>query len=816
MNKPNDTILDYFLDFVRDLLKYWYVAAISLLLSLGVALFYLKFAAKTYQVNASVLLRTEKSNAYGGRTDDLLKVYEMIERDKNLQNEVYFLQSSPLIKSVVEEMDLMVSYYLQEDKIPKEAEFSLKELYTNSPFIIIPSKKHLQPVNMLFWVKILNEESFMIAAAEEDVTIVDFTDESVAFNSTPFKLSGTFKFGEEIGNTFSSFRVLLNSNYNADMYLGKDLFFRFNTNQVLTNVFKGSLSAETSDVDATMVDLSFKCSNVEMGISFLNGLIHNYIDRSLEEKNYLAVKTIEHLDFQLSDISNSLGSSEEELQNIRRSTSVMNIDEKAGNLYNQIQTYETQKDDIERRRGYLMQMDEYFAQNKDSTSFLAPSSMGLDDPLLNSLIGELTTLNSEKQQIINNNQLRNPRLRTIEASISNLKEVIVENLKYSINTANAELREVQAQIRVLQRDFNSLPYTQRRLLGIERKFNLNENIYMSLLEQRIQAQIIKSSNLPDCEIVEPPFFASVSSPKKMVVLIGALFIGMLIPIIFIFSKKLFTTRVIDKEELRNYTKLSQIGAIPQSTRTGINVIIEQPNSVTAEAFHSLRSNIIYYLMGKTNQVILVTSTMEGEGKSFSALNIASSLAVTNNKTVLVEFDLRRPSDLYSRLGIRGLVGVSSYLINKSSLDEITINSGIDNLDIVLAGQIPPNPIELISSRKTEQLFEDLRKKYDYIVIDTPPYGVLTDSFVLMKFADIKIYVARLGYVKKRILISSLEDIEAKNIDNVQILLNGESPKQGSYGKYYTNHRKGLLSRSVKPQKKKNASKIVSNKHKMEV
>jgi capsular exopolysaccharide synthesis family protein len=273
--------------------------------------------------------------------------------------------------------------------------------------------------------------------------------------------------------------------------------------------------------------------------------------------------------------------------------------------------------------------------------------------------------------------------------------------------------------------------------------------------------------------------------------------------------------VIDKEELRNYTRLSQIGSIPQNGRGVINVINEQPNSVTAEAFHTLRSNIIYYLMGKTNQVILVTSTMEGEGKSYSALNIATSLAVTNNRTVLVEFDLRRPSDLYSRLGIRGLVGVSSYLINKSSLDEITIHSATENLDIILAGQIPPNPIELISSRKTEELFEELRKSYDYIVIDTPPYGVLTDSFVLMKFADIKIYVARLGYVKKRILISSLEDIEAKNIDNVLILLNGESPKQGSYGKYYTKQRKGLFSKTIKPPVKK-SHRSIADKHKMKV
>jgi capsular exopolysaccharide synthesis family protein len=408
---------------------------------------------------------------------------------------------------------------------------------------------------------------------------------------------------------------------------------------------------------------------------------------------------------------------------------------------------------------------------------------------LSGLIEELTTLNAERQTIINNNQLRNPRLRTIDISITNLKNVIAENLKYSINAASAELSDLDKRIRMLNREFQGLPYTQRRLLGIERKFNLNEDIYMSLLEQRIQAQIIKASTLPDCTVIEPPQYAGIHSPKTFILLFVAVVLGIAIPAMFIAGKKLFTNRILEKDELKSYTNLPQIGSIPLDSKSTIKVIVDQPNSITAEAFHSVRSNLIYYLMGKTNQVILITSTMEGEGKSFTALNIASSLAVTNNKTVLIEFDLRRPSELYNKLGLRGLVGVSSLLINKASLDEITINSDVENLDIVLAGQVPPNPIELLSSQRTAQLFEELRRKYDYIIIDTPPYGVLTDSFVLMKYADIILYVTRLGQVKRRMLLSSFEDIASKNIENIHILVNGEIPKQGSYGKYYTTNKR---------------------------
>ncbi|MEZ5072887.1 MAG: polysaccharide biosynthesis tyrosine autokinase [Bacteroidales bacterium] len=785
----NDNVLNYLIEFIRDLLKFWYIVVISMGLTLGLGMFYVKFAAKTYNVAASVVIKTEQAGTFGGISDNMNRVNDLIEQDKNLQNEIYLLSSTPLIRSVVDEMDIQVAYYLQEDKIPMEVEFSMKELYKGSPILVIPDNKHFQPVDIYFYVKILDDETYMVWADEKEVAILNFETDEVVVPSTSFHLSGSTNSGEVVTTPFTSFRMILNSNYNSEAYQGKDLFFQFRSRGALALQFKADLSVEASSIDATMVDMYVKSDNLQKGIDFLNRLVENYIENNLEKKNFLAEKTIEHLDFQLDDISKSLGSSEQELQDIRRSSSVMNIDEKAGNVYNQLQEAQVQRDDIERRRNYLLQMEDYFTSNRDSSGFMAPSGMGIDDPLLSSLINELTDMTSERQQLINNNQLRSPRLRTLNITIGNLTSVILENVQYSLNTTNAELRDINNRIGGLNREYSSLPYTQRQLLGIERKFNLSENVYMSLLEQRIQAQIIKASTLSDCELVEPPMYAGVAAPKTLLVLVGALILGLFFPTVFVLIRKLFTNRVANKEELRRYTSLNQVGSIPQHTRGAINVIKDQPNSIAAEAFHSLRSNIIYYLMGKSNQIILVTSTMEGEGKSFSALNLASSLAVTNNKTILVEFDLRRPSEIYNKLGIRGLVGVSSYLIRKASIDEITIASGVPNLDIMLAGQIPPNPIELISGEQTQILFDELRKKYDYIIVDTPPYGLLTDSFVLMRYSDLNIYVSRLGIVKKRMLLTTLDDIEAKDIKNLHLLINGDIPKKGAHGKYYTYHKK---------------------------
>ncbi len=402
------------------------------------------------------------------------------------------------------------------------------------------------------------------------------------------------------------------------------------------------------------------------------------------------------------------------------------------------------------------------------------------------MLQELTTLIAKKQSIISNNQLRNPQLKTLNINIQNYMESIADNIKFSLNTTRSELNSLNQKISTLRSEFSSLPYTQRRLLGVERKFNLNEGLYNSLLEKRIQAQIVRTSNLSDCEIVEPPQYMSLASPKKFIVLLGMGFLGLAIPIGFILGKRMIGDKFNDTDELKAYISVPIIGGIPHknSTMALNNVVLSYPKTAIAESFHTVRSNLIYYLLGKDKGTILVTSSFPEEGKSFTALNLATSFATTNNKTVLLEFDLRKPSKVYNELGTRALVGISSYLINRASLDEIIIKTEVPNLDVIQAGQIPPNPIELLSSKKNQELFTELKERYDYIIVDTPPYGLVSDSLILMKYVDIRIYVARLGKIKKNSLIANIEDISSKDILNLFILVNEDtSQKNGAYSNY---------------------------------
>ncbi len=809
MKRSDDVTANNLLQLLKDLMRYWHIVAISLALSFLFAILYLQYSAKTYRVSSSVLLRLENNNNFAGRgggAAEILSAFDFILQDKTLQNEIHFMQSLPLIRDVVGDLDIRTYYYTQNGLIPRRFKFSYENIYRDSPFMVIPTENHLQPVNVYFHINIIDEEKFEITASSDEAVIMNFDEERVVSNSAAFEIEGTYNFGSLISNELASFTVLLNSNFDPDRYINKNLFFKFNNLNWLASSFKNSLSISNKSLESTLVEISVRAENSGLGLEFLNALIQSYIDANLEEANFLASQTIEHIDRQLVDVSQDLTRSEEQLQNLRSSHSVLNIEEKAQNIYLQLENSRRLYDDTRRRLNHLEQLSEYFEEYKDSSRILAPSALGIPNPLLNNLIQELVNLNSEKQRIIHQDQTRNPRLQTIDISIENLKTAISDNIRFTKSNTQSELNDLETKIAHLNEEFASLPGTQRQLLGIERRFNLSDAIYTSLLERRIQAQIIKASKLPDAKIIEPPRHMGVASPNRVIVLFLALFAGMLLPSGAIMGIRLITNRISNKDDIKLITKLPVMGSIPVSQYSEQNVVKDYPRSPIAEAFHMLRTNLVYYLQGESNRTILVTSTAQGEGKSFSAINLATSFALANSKTVLVEFDLRNPNRFVDQaFNANELVGISSFLINKATYEEIIVPTEVPNLEIIQAGPVPPNPIELISNTRTHELFKRLKKEYDFIIIDTPPYGLVTDAFLLMNIADIKIYVSRIGYTKKKALAASMEDIEGKNIDDLYLLINDSYEDKLRYGRYaYAEKKKtkGPLMKKIEYWRKK--------------
>jgi len=771
---------------VRNFFRNWYLFLASLLIFIIIATVYLKISARTYLAGTKILINVEEQRPNSSGSSEYFNVADLMYQNKSLQNELAFLQSTPLIKEVVDDMNLITSYYMQEGRIPipKELLFTLSDIYRQSPFIVVMDKSHYQPVNTMIYVGIRDDETYAIGAQNEQTVIYDFENEKTVRSGVNFELNQIAKFGETVENDYCSFKVLLNSNYNEEQFLGKELFFAFNSTASLANQFHNSLNIRTNERESAIVDMYFEWSNPQIAADFLNNLVDKYIQKNLEAKNRLANSTIEYIDQQLSNISGSLGSSEQQLQNFRSSYDVMSIDEKTRNLSSQIYSMENERDEIESNYRTLQQLSNYFEENKDKDNFVAPSMLGLEDEVLNTLIQEMGQLATEKQDLISRNQLKSPRLKTLTQNIQNIKRVISENLQLRIAAVESDLEDINGRIDNLNRDYNRLPQTQRRLTGLERQFNITNAAYTALMDKRIEAQIARASNRPDCEIIEPVSFMGVTSPNPAKIIALAIAFGLLIPFLYVFAKVYFTDKIKNLDEIDSLSNLKRAGYIPHSDSNKENVVLNEPHTVVTEAFHKAKSNIVYYLLGEQKKVILVTSAVPNEGKSFSSLNVATSFAVAQNKTLLLNFDMRKGNGYFKKLKLEEKPGISSYLINQASLEDIIYQPEIPNLEYIDSGEIPPDPVALISSPRTKELFKEIKNRYDYIIIDSPPYDVFADAFLLMSHADINLFVSRIGTVTRKAFKNSLNDFKNKNIENVYLMVNDLKNVNDSKYAYY--------------------------------
>jgi tyrosine-protein kinase Etk/Wzc len=771
---------------VQVILRHWLLLLFSVLVCSAVAIVYLKVASKTYLAGITVLLDVEERRAARGGSSEYFDVNEMMFQNKSLRNELAYLQSTPLVREVVEDMNLTVSYFMQEGRvpIPKDLIFTLSNIYKQSPFMVIIDESHPQPLNALFGISIFDDETFGIAAIEEPAVIYDFTRGNVVRSGVLININSRYRFGESVEGEHFSFKVLLNSNYNPEAYQGKQLFFSLSSPQQLTERFRSALSVRVNERESNIVDLSLQWGNAGIATDFLTNLINKYIEKDIQSKNRLANNTIEFIDQQLSNISGSLGRSEQQLQNFRSSFDVMNIDEKTRTLSTQIFDTERRLDQIESNYQTLQQINEYFEENKDVVNFVAPSLLGLEDEVLGSLIQEMAELATERMDLINRNQLKSPRLKTLNQNIDNIKRVITESLNLRIRRAENELGRAEEELANLQREYSRLPQTQRRLTGLEREFSITDAAYTALLDKRIEAQIARVSSESDCKIIEPVRFLGITAPSPMKTMALAIMLGLLFPLLYILARIFLTDRISNVDEIQSLTHLKQVGVIPLTDSREENVVIHEPHTPISEAFHRAKSSLVYYLLGETHKVILVTSSVPDEGKSFTSLNLATSFASTYNNTVLISFDLRKGNGAFAELRTESQPGISSYLINRAALDEIILKTDIPNLDYIDSGEIPPDPVALISSPKTEELFRQLKQQYDYIVVDTPPYDVVTDAFLLMKYAEIKLFVTRIGTITRKALRNCLNDFIVKEIDNIYMVLNGVKNMNSSKYAYY--------------------------------
>jgi capsular exopolysaccharide synthesis family protein len=430
---------------------------------------------------------------------------------------------------------------------------------------------------------------------------------------------------------------------------------------------------------------------------------------------------------------------------------------------------------------YHEYLKEYLTSRNESGLIVSPSVMGIADPLIIRLVEELSQLQLQQRQLgfVLKDDL--PATGLITGQVEQARAALLENVTNSINQISISMKDVESRILEVNRQLGRLPGTERRLIGIQRDFDLNSTVYNFLLEKRAEAGIAKASNISENKVIDEaePYNAARIRPRTRQNYMFALILGLLLPAIAIIIIDLLNNKIIDKKDIERITRVPILGFISHSAYGTEIPVIGKPGSTLAESFRSIRTALKYLTPDDKPVVIDVTSTVSGEGKTFVAVNLAAIISLLGRKTLLVGLDLRKPR-IHKILGMDNAVGMSTFLSGNGKYEDIIRKTNIENLWFATAGPIPPNPAELIERNTMAEFLERARKQFDYIIIDTPPVAIVTDAMLLARLADTTLFVVRQRYTSKSTLNLVEEIYRSKEIKNAGIVVNDIS-MSGYYG-----------------------------------
>lgn len=766
---------------IIKILSYWYLFVIGVIVALAVGFVYNRYTPNVYQTTASVFVKEDKM----GIDPTSMMTGLTFKSSINIDNEIGILQSFGLRERTIKELDFFnVSYYVK-------GRLATRELYKSTPFNVELDYDTLQVVGNSYQIEFIDNESYRLKSKEGRYSVYSYkTDSNAGLIEMP-DYEGVYRFGEWVNNGYNKFRIILNSNYNPDPeeeFVPKYSFVVKSRLSLIAEM--SSLSIAQSTKNSSILNLSIQGYNANKITDYLNQLLYEYMERNLEQKNLVSENTVIFIDEQLIGIQDSLHKAETDLQVFQEGNDFMDLRAQSSEMFNRLKEIEKRRSELELSIKYYSNLQEYINRNIDDLNKLVvPSAMGIQDQMLNKLVLELVALSSKKAEQMATSTDINPIVLTIDEQIIQTKKQLLENITNMINNTNVTIEELSNQIATYEEQIKMLPTTQRAYLGYERKFALNDELYKFLMQKRAEAQIVMASNSPDNSVIDEARVSRARkvAPRSMMVYLVCLVLGCGIPAAFIFLKEIFNTKILERSDIEKITKLPIIGQIPYTSPKDSNssstFVIDSPKSPVSEAFRSIRTNIEYIVKGKDKCIFSVIADSPGIGKTYISINMASIYAMYGKKTALIGMDLRKPR-LYQEFGLSNKVGVSSYLVGKASIDEIIQPSGkLPNLDVITAGPVPPNPAELIASERCTQMFEELKERYDYIIVDTPPLLWVTDALLLMKHVDTSIFVVRQDVSNKKAFESVISDLERRKY-SVSLVVNGIN-YQGSYGYRYS-------------------------------
>ena len=746
----------------------WFV--VSIIICIACAWGYLRLTTPIYNITATVLIKDEKKGGGASMSSDLEKMglEGFVSSSSNVDNEIEVLRSKSLAREVVNNLGLFVTY-MDEDEFPS------KELYHTSPVLVslthqeadkLPGRMEinmiLQPTGALGVQITVGEKEYR--KQFDKLPAVFPTDEgTVAFFANNDTLS-----------------AVCPENITKERHITAFINRPFSVSKGYVN----SLSIAPTSKTTSVVVISLENTNTRRGRDYINKLLEMYNINANNDKNEVAQKTAEFIDERIGIISKELGSTEQDLENFKRSAGITDLSSEAQIALTGNAEYEKKRVENQTQINLVMDLQRYMKGNEYE---VLPSNIGLQDAASAGAIDRYNQMLVERKRLLRTSTENNPTIINLDTSIRAMRTNVQATLDATLKGLQITKEDLAREASRYSRRINDAPTQERQFVSIARQQEIKSGLYLMLLQKREENAITLAATANNAKIIDEALADdNPISPKKTIVYLAALVLGVGLPVGVIYLIGLTKFKIEGRADVEKLTSLPVVGDIPLADeKTGSIAVFENQNNLMSETFRNVRTNLQFMLENGKN-VILVTSTISGEGKSFISANLAISLSLLGKKVVIVGLDIRKPG-LNKVFNIpKKEHGITQYLTNTTAnlMDFVQPSDINKNLFILPGGTVPPNPTELLARGGLEKAIETLKANFDYVILDTAPVGMVTDTLLIGRVADLSVYVCRADYTHKAEFTLINELAENNKLPNLCIAVNGLDLNSRKYGYYY--------------------------------
>lgn len=744
------------------ILKNWHVFAIFCAIGVSIAIFYNRVILPYYRISTTLLV---KDDSKANELSDIFQSSRMVVSRKLILDQIGVLKSFSLNLKTIQDFNWQYSWY-------RKGLIAHRDLYKNEPFDVILPPEAIQYDGVWIFITPESDTHYIVSCDSKRKVEGELLD---------LKFEQRVAYGEVFKNDY--FQFGLNRKSNRQVKPGEEYVLKFNNLSRLALAYKDNLSVKSVDENSNLVVVEMKTHQLQRDVEYLNKLGAFYIQYGLDEKNRMANNTVRFIDKLIEGVNVDLQAAGNVFTDFRAKNRTVDLGQEATAVVDQLKEIDREQSQLNLRLDYYNNL-KYYLDNKDEIKDLvAPTLIGETDEALNGLITKLNELYSRREVLSYTVQAKNPTLVLLDNEINFTQKVLREKVNSLIETTNLELRNLGGRQRKVNEELSRLPKTEQNFIGIKRNYDLNNELYNFLLQNRAEAEIARAANNPDAQILDPADteIAQLIGPIKWINLGSGLAGGLFLALGLLLVREYFSEKLTSVEQVATLLDMAVASPISHNHFKNEVPVLQYPKSAITEAFRGLRINIQGLLKEQQNGVIAVHSNISGEGKSFVALNLALIFAVSGKRVLLIDGDLRR-SRLHHVLKSKNDVGFVSLLQGKESASKTIFKTSTANLYFLPAGPSQMNPSELLNGSLLEQIVKALREQFDYIVFDNAPIGVVNDALMIGKQSDINLFLLRLNHSGKEQLNFINKLYRERSLKNVMVAVNGVKRSKG-YGYY---------------------------------